>query len=169
VIKDEYFHVGIVVTGIDEAKRSLTEILGVQWLPTRTAPCPVADGAGERVVQLQTAYSTTPPFLELIEEVPGTVWVTNEYSNLHHIGFWSSDLAGDVARLSAVGCPTEISGFTRKRRPPAMYTYQSHPAGFRLEIVDDLWRPTLLAEAAEAEARLRDNSRDPSDCDQVVP
>jgi hypothetical protein len=136
VITPEHFHVGIVVADMDEAKRSLSESLGIEWLPTRFSSCPVADDEGARIVPLKMSYSASPPFIELIEEVPGTVWVTNEHSNLHHIGFWSSDLAGDLPSLVSSGCPIEIVGFTKEQRSPARYSYHTHPLGVRIEIVD---------------------------------
>ncbi len=55
-------------------------------------------------------YSVGDPCLELIEEVPGSVWVRNEHSNLHHIGFWSEGLVDVSAGLAGGGCPMQLCG-----------------------------------------------------------
>jgi hypothetical protein len=48
------------------------------------------------------------PRLELVEQVAGSIWTASNRSNLHHIGFWTIDLAGDSARLAAAGWPLEL-------------------------------------------------------------
>lgn len=143
-----HFHVGIVVSDLEAARRHLTELLGVGWTPIDESPCPVDAGDRRRLVPLRATYSTSAPYLELIEEVPGTVWVTNEYSNLHHLGFWSTDLVGDVARFEASGCPLSMAGYTPRRPPPAVYAYHVDPIGVRFELVTDKWRPVLEATIA---------------------
>jgi catechol 2,3-dioxygenase-like lactoylglutathione lyase family enzyme len=143
-----HFHVGIVVADVEAAQRHLTELLGVGWTPIDDSLCPVDDGVERRLVPLRATYSTAAPYLELIEEVPGTVWVTNEYSNLHHLGFWSTDLGADVARFEARGCPLAMAGYTPRRPPPAVYAYHDDPIGVRLELVTERWRPVLDASIA---------------------
>ena len=107
-----HYHVGIVVPDIGAAQAELSDQLGVTWGPVlRLDAVDYRDGSGEDIV-LPTAmcYSVESPHLELIEEVPGSVWVRNEHSNLHHIGFWSDDLPHDSARLAGSGCPLQLCG-----------------------------------------------------------
>ena len=86
-----HYHVGIVVTDIAAAQARLSAMLGVTWGPVmRLDAVDYRDGAGNDVALPTTmCYSVGDPCLELIEEVPGSVWVRNAHSNLHHIGYWS--------------------------------------------------------------------------------
>ncbi len=94
-----HYHVGIVVTDVAAARTRLAAMLGVTWGPVMHLDAVAyRDGAGNDLVLPTTmCYSVGDPCLELIEEVPGSVWVHNEHSNLHHIGFWSEALV-DVER-----------------------------------------------------------------------
>ena len=93
------FHVGIVVADIAEARARLTDLLGVAWGPVmRLDEVDYRDAEGDDLVLPTTiCYSTGQPAIELIEEVPGTIWVRNEQSNLHHLGFWADGLADGSA------------------------------------------------------------------------
>jgi hypothetical protein len=87
-------------------------------------------------------YSVDSPHLELIQEVPGSVWVCNEYSNLHHIGFWSGDLAADGADLASSGCPLQLSGRAGDHAPVS-FAYHRNDLGVRIEIVDAAMREAM--------------------------
>jgi hypothetical protein len=87
-------------------------------------------------------YSVDAPHLELIEEVPGSVWVCNQQSNLHHIGFWSDDLAADHARLTGSGCPMQLCGRAGDDAP-ASFAYHRNNSGVRIEIVDATMREAM--------------------------
>src|SRR5690348_11675841 len=91
------YHVGIVVRDLDEAMARLTQPIGATWGPiveNEAMHLRDADGT-DLTVRSRLCYSTEAPYLELIEEQPGTPWVCNEFSNLHHIGFFSDDLVAD--------------------------------------------------------------------------
>jgi catechol 2,3-dioxygenase-like lactoylglutathione lyase family enzyme len=130
------FHVGIVVPDLDAARARFTELLETQWGPIIEGDIDIRDGAGnDLVVPNRICYSTQPPYLELITEVPGTPWVCNEHSNLHHIGFFSHVLVADSGRLSAVGCPLELLD-GHGNAPPSTFTYHRDPLGVRVELVN---------------------------------
>jgi hypothetical protein len=97
-----HYHVGIVVTDIEEASARLSDMLGVTWGPIMALPAvDYRDESGADVSWPTTMrYSTGDPCLELILEVPGTIWVRNESSNLHHVGFWVEGLGETSASLS---------------------------------------------------------------------
>ncbi len=113
-----HYHVGIVVTDIGAARTRLSTLLGVSWGPLlRLDATDYRDGAGNDLTLPTTmCYSVGDPCLELIEEVPGSVWVRNEHSNLHHIGFWSEGLAEDSTGLAGGGCPMQLCGRGRSGR-----------------------------------------------------
>ena len=91
------------------------------------------DEAGHDIVLPTTMrYSTGTPCLELILEVPGSVWVRNESSNLHHIGFWSDSMPAQSDAFSAAGCPLQLCGRAGDDRtdvvrvPPGQRTRDPH-------------------------------------------
>lgn len=139
-----HYHVGIVVRDVAAARVELTERLGVSWGPIlHLDASDYRDGSGvDLVLPTTICYSVENPHLELIEEVPGSVWVCNEHSNLHHIGFWSDDLVGDSARLAGSACPLQLCGRDRREAPVA-FAYHGTDLGIRLEIVDTALRPTM--------------------------
>jgi hypothetical protein len=132
-----HYHVGIVVPDIAAAQAQLTEFIGVTWGPVlRLDATDYRDGSGRDLV-LPTAmcYSVEQPCLELIEELPGSVWVRNEHSNLHHIGFWSQNLIGDSTALAGSGCPMQLCGRAGDQAPVS-FAYHHNELGVRIEIVD---------------------------------
>jgi hypothetical protein len=140
---DEYFHVGIVVPDLVVAQVRLTELLGTAWGPIVVNDIEVRDGDGrELTLPNRICYSASSPYLELIEEAPGTPWVCNEHSNLHHLGFFSGALAAESDRLLTAGCPLEIMG-GHGDGPPSGWAYHRDQSGVRIEIVDDAMRPAM--------------------------
>jgi len=137
------YHVGIVVRDLDAARAHFTELLGVEWGPIAENEIEVRDGDGnDLVVPNRICYSTRPPYLELIAEVPGTPWVCNEHSNLHHVGFFSDSLTSDSAHLGAVACPLELLD-GHGAAPPSTFTYHRDPLGVRIELVNIEMRPMM--------------------------
>ncbi|MEZ5205482.1 MAG: VOC family protein [Acidimicrobiales bacterium] len=139
-----YFHVGIVVRDLAAAQRSLSEQLGVRWGPIlRLDVTEVRDGDGNDLL-LPTAicYSIEAPHLELIEEVPGSVWTCNEHSNLHHIGRWHDDLPTESARLASIGCPLQLCG-RAGADAPTQFAYHGTDLGIRVEVLDASVAPMM--------------------------
>jgi hypothetical protein len=139
-----FFHVGIVVADLSAAQAQLSEQLGVTWGPVlHLDETEVRDGEGQDLVLPSTiCYSVEEPRLELIQEVPGSVWACNEHSNLHHLGFWSDDLAGDSLRLTGAACPLQLSGRVGESAPE-QFAYHRGELGVRLEILDAALQPML--------------------------
>ena len=137
------YHVGIVVPDLDAARAHFTELLGVEWGPVVENDIEIRDGEGnDLVVPNRICYSTQPPYLELIAEVPGTPWVCNEHSNLHHIGFFSDALVADSEHLGALACPLELLD-GHGDAPPSTFTYHRDPLGVRIEFVNADMRGTM--------------------------
>jgi hypothetical protein len=139
-----YYHVGIVVPDIAAAKVELSEQLGVRWGPIlHLDAADYRDGAGgDLVLPTTMCYSADAPHLELILEVPGSVWECNPYSNLHHIGFWSGDLGADSAELASSGCPMQMCG-RAGADAPVSFAYHRNDLGVRIEIVDGAMREVM--------------------------
>jgi hypothetical protein len=80
--------------------------------------------------------------IELVQEVAGSIWVRNEYSNLHHIGFWSDDLGADGSELAGAGCPLQLCGRSADDAPVS-FAYHRNELGVRIELVDATLRETM--------------------------
>jgi hypothetical protein len=140
-----HYHVGIIVAGVRAARDRLSERLGVTWGPIMhldAADYRDAQGA-DLVLPATLCYSVGEPCLELIEEIPGTVWSRNEHSNLHHIGFWSDDLVGESRSLSDIGCPLQLSGRGRNGAPASFAYHHDRELGIRVELVDARMRDAM--------------------------
>ena len=143
-LEGTHYHVGIVVEDLESAAAQLTDLLGVTWgtiseVGEMTVRGP--DGS-DRLVPLRCVYSTEAPRLELIEEIPGSIWVRNEHSNLHHIGVWAEGLAGESDRLAATQCPLQLAGVVGGDAPK-MWAYHGGDLGVRIELVDVALRATM--------------------------
>ena len=133
-----HYHVGIVVPDVAAARERLTELLGVTWGPImHLDEVPFRDGAGNDIVLPNTiCYSADEPRIELVEETPGSVWVRNEHSNLHHIGFWTDDLDGHSTTLGNGACPLQLCGRDGVDAPVSFAYHRDEVLGIRYEIVD---------------------------------
>jgi catechol 2,3-dioxygenase-like lactoylglutathione lyase family enzyme len=138
------YHVGIVVPDIEAAKARFTDLLGITWGPVvHTDTLDMRDGDGNDLVFPNTlCYSTEPPHLELVLEVPGSVWECNEHSNLHHIGVWTDALPADSNRYSELRCPLQLCGHDADTAP-IQFAYHRDPLGVRIELVDAAMKPMM--------------------------
>jgi hypothetical protein len=139
--RSELSHVGIVVPDLEGGRARFAELLDIVWGPIMEIDGDFRDRAGsDFAFHLRLCLSTIPPYLELIEEMPGTEWECNEHSNLHHIGFYSDALVADSGQLSAARCP-----FTLGSRQDGELTmaYHRDPLGVRVELVDTALRPMI--------------------------
>ncbi len=137
----ELMHVGIVVPDLEAGMAHFTELLGIGWATPMENQIEIVDADGTVTPVLnRICYSAEPPYLELIEEAPGTPWVCNEYSNLHHIGFYGSSPAAASEHFAGVGCPLEIR--SGGDGDPA-WIYHRDPLGVRVEVIDAAIRPMM--------------------------
>ena len=99
----DQFHVGIVVDDLDAALAELTELFGYQWCPQMAVRTPVLLATGETELDLRFTYSATTPRVEVIQSRPGTLWIPASGSHIHHLGYWSDDVAADAVQLAERG------------------------------------------------------------------
>jgi hypothetical protein len=129
----DQFHVGIVVDDLDATLDEMAARLGYQWCPPMALPMPLVLPSGQQTVDLRFTYSATVPRVEVIQTIPGTLWVPVEGSGIHHLGYWSDDVAADVAQLTAGGYAMEATGVQPDGTP--YWAYYRHPRGPRIELV----------------------------------
>ena len=138
------YHVGIVVPDVEAAMAHFTEVLGAEWGPiVETDAIDVRDADGhDLTLPNKICFSTVAPHLELIQELPGSVWVCNEHSNLHHVGFWADALPSDSGAFAASQCPLQICG-REGAQVPVGWAYHRDPLGVRFELVDAAMKPLM--------------------------
>lgn len=120
----------------------LGEALGLTWTVVAERVRRVTVDGAQIDVPFRLVYSHQgPPHVELVEEVPGTIWV-GAPSALHHVGHWSDDVQADSEKLSENEWPRvawAASDDPRRWR----WAYHAHPAGGYLEVVDTSVRTEL--------------------------
>jgi hypothetical protein len=130
---EDLYHTGIVVEDFEGTLDQLSTLFGYRWGEEMRSTNPVQLPSGE-IVMWESAfvYSLNGPRLEILRAQPGTVWQPSS-SGVHHLGYWSDDVAADSAALVAQGYETEIMGPGPDGVP--LYTYNKHPTGPRIELV----------------------------------
>jgi hypothetical protein len=119
---EPYFQVGFVVPDLEPAMEEFAAGLGVEMIGPRERDL------GDAVLRIAFAR-TPPPYVELIEGPPGSLWDATAGARIHHLGYWSDDMEADSARLEAAGMKRELDlGFARYHGPAAA-------TGARIELI----------------------------------
>jgi catechol 2,3-dioxygenase-like lactoylglutathione lyase family enzyme len=127
------FHTGIIVDDLDSATARFTATSGYEWTRPIEATVPIHTADGDFELPLRFVYSIQAPHLELIQEVPNTIWSAPPGAPIHHLAYWVDDLAAAAAEL-------ESAGFRLEARPSGdqltKFAYLVDPLGVRIELVD---------------------------------
>ncbi|NEB02794.1 VOC family protein [Streptomyces sp. SID13726] len=136
----DQFHAGIVVDDLAAAAAELTALFGYEWCAEMGGSTRVRLPEGDAVLDLRSVYSKSTPRVELVRSVPGTLWQPAD-SGVHHLGYWSDDVAADSAELAGRGHELEAQG----RRPDGTPYWAFHRAagGARVELVTRELQPVL--------------------------
>jgi catechol 2,3-dioxygenase-like lactoylglutathione lyase family enzyme len=132
---DDLYHTGIVVPDLEAAAERLSTVAGYRWTRPIEGPLAIRTADGSRTVDLRFAYSLQRPHIELIHEVPGTPWVAGANHAVHHLGYFTDDLAGTASALEAHGFTLELCP-AGDGKAPSIFAYYLSPDGVRVEIVD---------------------------------
>jgi catechol 2,3-dioxygenase-like lactoylglutathione lyase family enzyme len=129
----DLYHVGLIVDDIDAAAKRLTAVNGYGWTKPVEAVLAITTAERDYEVPFKFIYSLQAPHLELVQQVPGTIWTGSPAAAAHHLGYWVDDLATAAAGL-------EQAGYRQEARPAgdelSMFAYYIDTAGVRIEIVD---------------------------------
>lgn len=129
----DLYHVGIIVDDIDRAAARLSAVGGYEWTKPVEATLSVTTEAGDHDVPFKFVYSLQAPHLELVTEIPGTIWTAPTGNATHHLGYWVDDLTATAGQL-------EDAGFRQEARPSGdtltSFAYYTDNTGLRIEIVD---------------------------------
>jgi len=100
----DFFHTGIVVPDLTRAKDELAAAFGATWGFAGEVEMPFVLEDGFRVLPMRFAYSAEgPPYLELIQAVPGTMFELEGGGGAHHVGYWCPDPGAVAAALETQG------------------------------------------------------------------
>lgn len=104
------YHIGIMSEDPAATMDELTKSFGYEWGEEIGAPTTVELPDGERVIQLRAWYSTTEPRLEVVQAIADSVWWPVADSDIHHLGYWSDDVAQTCTGLQERGYVMEVAG-----------------------------------------------------------
>lgn len=98
------FHIGIIVPDMSRGMADIARRFGCEFPDPRQANVTVRYRGVESQVPVKFAYSMQgPPYIELIESVPGTVWEAPSGSRIHHLGVFCNNLEEEIAKLEKEG------------------------------------------------------------------
>ena len=132
---EDYYHTGIVVADLEAAMARLSALAGYRWITPLTYTLPFRTANGSRELTSTFVYSLQSPHLELIQQVPDSPWIAAPGNSVHHLGYFTDDLAETARMLEADGFTFEA---TADISPPdlALFAYYIDAFGTRIEIVD---------------------------------
>jgi len=141
---EDYYHTGIVVPDLDAAMARLSKLAGYRWINPLSYTLPFRTLAGTQEFTSTFAYSLQPPHLELIQEVPGSPWIAAPGNAIHHLGYFTDDLAETARTLEDNGFAFEATAATAGPEL-ALFAYYVDEFGTRVEIVDRALFPDFPA------------------------
>ncbi|OBB65199.1 VOC family protein [Mycobacterium sp. 852014-50255_SCH5639931] len=141
---EDFYHTGIIVPDLDAAMGRLSALAGYRWITPMSYTLPFRTPAGVRELTSTIVYSLQSPHLELVQEVPGTPWTAAPGNAVHHLGYFSDDLAQSARGLEANGFTLEMTADV-PGSDIALFAYYTDAFGARIEIVDRALFPDFPA------------------------
>lgn len=141
---EDFYHTGIIVPDLDAGMARLTALAGYRWITPVSYTLPFRTTSGTQEVTSTFVYSLQAPHVELIKEVPRTAWAAAPGNAIHHLGYWTDDLAESAKRLEDNGFAFEATADTDGPNL-ALFAYYVDAAGTRIEIVDRALFPDFPA------------------------
>ena len=137
---EDQFHIAFVVDDLEGTSEEFSSLFGYEWGAEMGGRVEVVLPTGAAVLDLKCAYSLTSPRLELVRTIPGTLWEPAA-GGIHHVGYWSDDVAADSADLVRHGFVTEATRSGPGGLP--FFAFLRSVTGFRIELVTRLAQPSL--------------------------
>lgn len=137
----ELTHVGLVVEDLEAAQQRITALYGTEWATPFVGNVTVSIDGVDQQVALKCCYSVDRPGFELIEEVPGTPYVRNGDSSVHHFGYYVADPDAVSASLSDNGAPLGWELYTSSGHRTLVCHRDPH--GVCIELTDASHRPII--------------------------
>ncbi len=141
---EDFYHTGIVVPDLDAAMARLSALAGYRWIKPMSYTLPFRTASGVRELTSTIVYSLQSPHVELVQEVPGSPWTAAPGNAVHHLGYFSDNLAESARALEANGFTLEMTAEV-PGADLALFAYYTDPFGARIEIVDRALFPDFPA------------------------
>jgi hypothetical protein len=132
---EDFYHTGIIVPDLDAAMARLSALAGYRWITPLTYTLPFRTTAGTRELTSTFVYSLESPHLELITEVPRSPWTAAPGNSIHHLGYFTDNLADTARMLEDNGLTFEMTADVPGSEL-ALFAYYIDAFGTRIEIVD---------------------------------
>ncbi len=132
---EDLYHTGIVVPDLDAAKARLSALAGYRWIKPLTYTLPFRTASGVSELTSTIVYSVQAPHVELVQEVPGSPWTAAPGRSVHHLGYFTDNLAESAKMLERNGFAFEMTAEVPGSEL-AMFAYYVDDFGTRIEIVD---------------------------------
>lgn len=141
---EDLFHIGLVVDDLEATTRRMTDTAGYRWTDITETEQLVSTPDGDITLPFRVTFSqaTGGVRLELIQSMPGTIWVPAD-SGLHHMGYWSDDVERDAAHLGRQGLLWEAKSSLPDGSQRLLWSYHKHPRGGRIELLNRSTKPHL--------------------------
>jgi len=133
------YHIGVVTCDLDKGMAAVGAQFGLNWADVvdgttvpqlHSSTGPVSNG-----LRRVTLSMGGPMRVELLEGEEGSVWHTNEVSELHHLAYWVDDVPACIALLESDGWQVEVTVLGGDGRP-SMFAYMTKPGNPRVELTD---------------------------------
>jgi hypothetical protein len=130
----DLYHVGMVVANLADEVARLSAIGHYRWTTLVGRARRIRHADREMAVHPKIVISLDAPHIELVEALPGTVWDRTAVGALHHIGYFTDDLAAAQASLEANGFTMEVCGLDDTGQVDS-FAYFTDSNGVRIEVV----------------------------------
>jgi Glyoxalase/Bleomycin resistance protein/Dioxygenase superfamily len=132
---ENLYHTGIVVPDLDAAMAHYSTLAGYEWINPLSYTLPFRTATGVHELTSTIVYSLQSPHLELVQEVPGTPWTAAPGNAVHHLGYFTDNLADSARVLESSGFTFEMTAAVSDSEL-ALFAYYVDAFGTRIEIVD---------------------------------
>lgn len=132
---EDFYHTGIVVPDLDTAMARLSAIAGYRWIKPLIYTLPFRTANGTRELTSTIVYSLQSPHVELIQQVPESPWMAAPGNAVHHLGYFTDNLAESARVLEDNGFAFEATAAV-SGSDLALFAYYIDASGTRIEIVD---------------------------------
>jgi hypothetical protein len=138
------FHIGVIVPDMQRGLEDIARRFGASFPEPRQAQVRVRYRGAETQVPVTFAYSRQgPPYIEVIQAVPGTVWAAGAGSRIHHLGVFVNDIEDEIGRLQAEGFEYEAASLGQDGSMQGAQ-YINNDLGIRLELIRGETRDMFL-------------------------
>ena len=148
---EDLYHTGIVVEDFEGGQRWFTAVAGYRWCDDLRVEQTVWTPEGDKTVPIRFVYTMSEPRLELLQAVPGTIWMPSN-SGVHHLGYWSDDVDGDLDMLVRHGLRAEVKAPLPDGS--SLWAYCRGDSGPRVELVSRVLEPMMAQWFATGRSRL---------------